>query len=375
MASFERRGNSIRAVVRLPGGGKRSATFDTMREAEHWAATMEAKKQIGALQGARGAGVTVGQLFEAYLDAVASKTDSAKWNRLRLLQWANDPIASMRLADVLTHHVNEWIERRMTTPSTNTGRIVTPSTVNRELNLMSSAFTYAVKDRKWITVNPCHGARRPERGRPRKRPLLTPAEIHAIEIATGYVADPELRTLTARVGACFLLALETGMRSGEILRLRPCDYWRDKRTVRVAAIEVGGRKGAKSGRASVDPSRNVPLTARAIELLDQLLASMPADQKARPGFTHPPYIVGVNDSQRDALWRKAVRQAGVEDLHYHDTKHEAATRLAKFLDVLELSHAIGTKDVRLLRDTYYNADASRSAALLPDRLTPAMMQG
>lgn len=373
MASYEPRGNSVRAVVRLPGGGKQTATFDTQVEAEHWAATMEAKKQIGALKGARGAVVTVGQLFEAYLDAVGSKTDSAKWNRLRLLQWCNDPIAAMRLADVVTHHINEWINRRMTTPSLSTGRIVTPSTVNRELNLMSSAFTYAVKDRKWIDVNPCHGARRPERGRPRKRPLLTSAEIHALEISTGFATDPKLRTLTSRVGASFLLALETGMRSGEILRLRPCDYWREKRTVHVAAIEVGGRKSSKSGRASVDPSRNVPLTGRAVELLDLLLATMPDDQEAQEGFTRPPYIVGVNDSQRDSLWRKAVRQAGVEDLHYHDTKHEAATRLATFLDVLALSHAIGTKDVRLLRDTYYNNDASRSAALLPDRLTPAMM--
>src|SRR3546814_4036030 len=71
---------------------------------------------------------------------------------------------------------------------------------------------------------------------------------------------------------------------------------------------------------------------------------------------------------RDALWRKARDMAGVQDLHYHDTKHEAATKLSRFLDVLALSHAIGTKDVRLLRDVYYNDDAERSAGLLPDRL-------
>ena len=40
-------------------------------------------------------------------------------------------------------------------------------------------------------------------------------------------------------------------------------------------------------------------------------------------------------------------------------KHEAATRLAGFIDVIALSHAIGTKDLKLLRDTYYNNDASR----------------
>lgn len=71
----------------------------------------------------------------------------------------------------------------------------------------------------------------------------------------------------------------------------------------------------------------------------------------------------------DALWRKARDMACVEDLHFHDTKHEAATRLSQFIDVLALSHAIGTKDIRLLRDTYYNNDASRIAKKLPAQLS------
>lgn len=76
----------------------------------------------------------------------------------------------------------------------------------------------------------------------------------------------------------------------------------------------------------------------------------------------------MTDSQRDALWRKARDRSGVEDLHFHDLKHEAATRLAGFIDVIALSHAIGTKDLKLLRDTYYNNDASRIAHSLPDSL-------
>lgn len=363
MASFEPRGKTIRVTIRLPGGGKQTATFDTQVEAEAWADRMEKKKALGKLSPAKAAGVTVGELFEVYLDAVASKTDSAKWNGLRLMKWCKDPLATKRVADILTHDINEWIARSLAQASDRTKKPVSGATVNRELNLMSSAFNYAIKDRRWIEVNPCHGARRPERGQARKRPLLTPAEIQAIRISTGYDADPQLRTLTARVGACFLLTLETGMRSGELLRVRPLDYRKAEQLVHVAAIETGGRKSAASGRASVDASRNVPLTVRAMELLDQLLASMPKDQ---------PYIVGLNDSQRDSLWRKARDQAGIEDLHFHDTKHEAATRLSKYIDVLALSHAIGTKDVRILRDTYYNNDATRQAALLPAQLSPAL---
>ena len=359
MASFEHRGSTVRAVVRLPGGAKKTATFDTESEAKAWAARMEFKKDIGQLRPGKAGSATNGDLFELYLDAVASKTDSAKWNKLRLMKWLNDPLADKKVSATTTHDINEWIVRSLSQPNERTGKPLSPATVNRELNLMSGAFTYAVKSLRWISLNPCHGANRPERGRPRKRPLLTDEEIKAIRISTGYEADPELRTLTARVGACFLLALETGMRSGEILRLRPQDYRRAARVIHVSALEPGGRKSSRSGRASVDPSRDVPLTAQAVKLLDQLVASMPKDQ---------PYIVGVSDSQRDSLWRKARGQAGIEDMHFHDTKHKAATRLAKYIDVLALSHAIGTKDIRLLRDTYYNADAQRSAALLPPAL-------
>lgn len=357
MASFEQRGNSIRAIVRLPGGGKKSKTCDTMQEAQRWAEAQERKKELGTLPSA--AGPTVGELFEVYLDNVAVKTDSAKWNKLRLMKWMTDPIASRRLASIVTHDIDQWISQRLTEPGGRKGGRISNATVNRELNLMSGAFTYAVKVRKWIKVNPCHGALRPEKSRPRSRPLLSPAEIRALRIATGYDADPLLKTIGARVGACFLLALETGMRSGEILRLRPRDFFPKERYVHVAALETGGRKGSKSGRASVDPSRNVPLSTRAQELVEQLLKTRDTDQ---------PYIVGVNDSQRDSNWRKAMKKAGVEELTFHDTKHEACTRLSKFIDVLALSHAVGTKNVQILRDTYYNNDAQRAAALLPAQL-------
>lgn len=359
MASVEKRGNAYRAVVRLPSGKKSYATRDTKAEAEAWGVQQEAAIRIEKLTAKPTSTMLVEEMFELYEKAVASLTDSAKWNSLRIAKWSLDPISTLVVTDVKTHDVNEWIGRRA--KSKWHGVTVSGSTVNRELNLMSGAFQYAVDDLEVITVNPCHGARRPASNPPRDAPLLTPGQVKALCTATGYDRDRSLATKTARVGACFLLAMETAMRSGEILRVKPADYWKNEQTVRVTATEKGGRKGAMSGRARVSSARSVPLTARAIELLDQLLASMPADQ---------PYIVGLNDSQRDALWRKAVTQSGLDDVHFHDMKHEAATRLAPHIDVLALSHAIGTKDIRLLRDTYYNSDAQRSAALLPKQLAP-----
>lgn len=361
MASFERRGSSIRAIVSFPDG-KRSRTFDTMLEARRWAAELEHKKKGGFERTAKRR--TVEDLFMAYLP-VAVATDSAKWNRIRLMAFCNAPLGRVFLSDVGPEHIEDWIRDRL--------RTVAGSTVNRELNLMSAAFSYGVKVRKWLDINPCHGVKRPPNGAPRHRRLLTAHELAAIASATGY--DPEMppRTLLARVGACFFLALETGMRSGEILRLRPQDYDRDARTVYVHALEQGGRKGTRSGQVRAD--RSVPLTERAIQILDQLVASMPPDQKPRPEMSMPPYIVGMTDQQRDALWRKARDRSGVCDLRFHDTKHEACTRLAAYVDVIALSHAVGTKNLKLLRDTYYNVDAEKIAQALPTSLSGSTSHG
>lgn len=65
----------------------------------------------------------------------------------------------------------------------------------------------------------------------------------------------------------------------------------------------------------------------------------------------------------DALFRKAKARALIDDLHFHDTRHEAITRLAKRLDVLELARAVGHRDLRQLM-TYYNETASALAKKL-----------
>lgn len=366
MASFEQRGSKWRAVISL-AGKKETATFDTKKEAEDWATKVEGRKAAGTLSTT--SAKTVADLLEIYLDLVASKKDSGRWNDLRLRKWMASDFARRRVIDVTTHDMDVWMSERGKDTVKRAGAIrpLSGSTVNREMNLWSSAFTYAVKSLKWIKVNPCHEAARPANASARNRDLLTKREITALCIAGGYNPDEPIATKSARVVVCFFFALETGMRSGEILRLRPKDFNPEKMTIRVAALEMGGRKGSKSGQ--VQAGRYVPLTARAASLIKQLIATMPEGQEPQPGFTGPPYIVGMNDRDRDALWRKIRDASAVEDLTFHDTKHEACTRLSKIVDVLVLSNALGTKDIRLLRDTYYVNDAAAVAATLPAKLT------
>ena len=121
------------------------------------------------------------------------------------------------------------------------------------------------------------------------------------------------------------------MRAGEILTLD-----RSRITGRVAHLPK-----TKNGSA-----RDMPLSPRALQILDQM----------------PPELWQGIDSH-DALWRKITARACVDNLHFHDSRHEAVTRLAKRLNVLELARMIGHKDIRELM-TYYEDDAEDVAGRL-----------
>jgi integrase len=94
--------------------------------------------------------------------------------------------------------------------------------------------------------------------------------------------------------------------------------------------------------------RDVPLSKRATELLSLL----PEDR-----------LFDLASASLDALFRTAKERAGVEGLTFHDTRHEAITRLSKKLGVLELARAVGHRDLRMLQ-VYYNESAADIAQRL-----------
>lgn len=66
------------------------------------------------------------------------------------------------------------------------------------------------------------------------------------------------------------------------------------------------------------------------------------------------YELEVSKTKRGYRW-EALR------LTFHDTRHEAITRLAKKLHVLDLARMVGHSDIRQLH-TYYNETAADIAA-------------
>lgn len=56
----------------------------------------------------------------------------------------------------------------------------------------------------------------------------------------------------------------------------------------------------------------------------------------------------MSDASRDALFRKALGRLKIEDLHFHDARGEALTRLSRRVDILTLQRISGHIDINQL---------------------------
>ena len=323
MATFRKIKNRWRAEVRLKGICK-SKRFDTKSEAREWAAGIESKithKPVGTAHLVRDA-------FERYATEVSVDKKGAKWEIVRLNLLGQYDLADVSFAQLAASDLAEWRDRRLMQ--------VTGATVNRELNLISSVFERARKEWGWCASNPVRDISRPKKPRPRDR-RISENEIERVLYSLGYNEDEEPKTCQQLTAVLFLLGIETAMRLGEMVALKWCDIQLSQRYLSIVDSKNSDR-------------RDVPLTARAVELLKQF------DQTEEGPFS-------VNSGSVSTLFRRAVKNAEIENLRFHDSRHEALTRLARKLDVLDLTKIVGHRDPRSLM-IYYNPTASEIASRL-----------
>lgn len=340
MASFRKIGGVWRVEV-YRHGVRRSARRATKALAMAWAVQTEAEIDGGKLGTIPDK--SFGELLEKYADEVSVTKRGEKWERARILavtrgsargmvEGAPDPIAAVMLRDLDARHFAAWRDRRL--------RAVAESSVRREWNLLSHACNVAVREWRWLEANPMIGVRRPSNARPRDR-RISGDELERLLHCLGYSRDVAPATKTARVGSALLLAIETAMRAGELARLTWSDVLLDRRYCRV-------------GQGKTDAARrDVPLSEEALRLLRKL-------SEVREG----PLVLQLAAASIDALFRKARDKAMIEDLHFHDSRHEAVTRLARVFDILSLARVIGHKDLRMLQ-VYFNPSAEDLSAKMP----------
>jgi len=119
-------------------------------------------------------------------------------------------------------------------------------------------------------------------------------------------------------------AIETGMRRGELLSLQWSDVHIDQSFCHLPITKNGS-------------IRDVPLSGRA----KTLLSDLPRDNEL---------VFPIHFEALKGLWKRAIKRAGIDDLHFHYLRHEATSRFfEKDLNVMEVATFTGHKDLTMLQ--------------------------
>lgn len=334
MATVTQRGTAWRVQVRRKGV-KAWQTFATEAEAIAWGEAEEARISRAAdgkpSTPIAPAGQSVADLMDRYAREVSPKKRGERWEAIRLRKLAPD--FQMAAATLDKETVALWRDQRL--------QQVSASSVNRELTLISAVLTHAMQEwRLPLQANPVHLIRRPAMPEARTR-RVSDEERAAIMKALGWTGEQAPITRKQWVAWGFCLELETMMRQGEIFRLT----WQHVHLAKKFSHLPETKNGFK---------RDVPLSPRARALIAMLPAGE-GDEKVLP----------MNKGTYENYFRRAVKAAGIVDLHHHDARREALTRMArKYPHVEDLARASGHRgDLRSLM-LYYRPDVTDLADML-----------
>jgi integrase len=324
MATISKRGPyQFQAQIRRKGYPTQTQTFETKREAEAWATAIESEMHRGVfVDRSEAERTTFGEALDRYGREVTTgkRGWATEMNRIRALKkhaLASRSLASLRGVDFAMYRDERLKE-------------CSPATVKRELVIISHVFNTARKDWSLPVENPITSIRKPQAAKHRERRLHDDEEMRLLEAAG--------QSKAAMLRFCITLALETGMRAGEIVSLRWEHIDLPNRVILLDMTKNGDR-------------RVVPLSERAEAAI-----------RALPRPIHGGRLTKFYDTRGlSAAFRRACTRAGIAGLRFHDLRHEAASRLAPHMPVATLAKIMGWKTIQMAM-RYYNPTAPELVA-------------
>lgn len=324
-----KRGDAYRIEIMIDGQ-RMSATRDTIKECHAWASRKLLESKAGQLSTAdTRSQIKLDELmtiqYESSRRQSKGKRTDLDYQRMITRDYAW--LTSMRVVDITAQDLTRYRDMRL--------QKVASSTVLRDFSYLSSVFSYAVKNLFIIDKNPCLDVHKPSKNKDRYR-RITQDEIDALLIACDYQVGQTPTLGKHYVGWCLIWAIESAMRRGEIFGMT----WGDvhKNHVHLPVTKT-------------DDPRDVPLSPVMRELLACLSSFDRHDKKDNL------FVVNV-ESFKTAFDRACVK-AGIKDLQFRDTRHEAISRFVKTqkLPVELVAKITGHKKIETLLNVYYNPTA------------------
>lgn len=359
MATFRKKGpHQWHAQIRRKGWPQQTRTFNTQLEAKTWATMIEREMDAGVFVSRSEAEATsFASALELYAKEVTSKKRSSASELSRIQAMQRHPLALRSLASIRGSDMATYRDIRLEAG-------LAPSTVRRELALISHVFTIARKEWRMESLsNPVELIRQPTVNDARERRILNAnvwsvkseilvcEHLSELEMISRYSRSTELPEIAA-------FAVETAMRRSEISSLKRANVDLEKR---VALLPI-----TKNGS-----SRGVPLSSKAVEILKRLpLRDDGRYFKSRPDTitkafaesvecARKAYEQGVsqqleqNKNGHKKINKHLYNDQFLRELRFHDLRHEATSRLAEIFPLHELTKITGHQDTRMLMRYYH----------------------
>lgn len=341
------------AYVTKRGYRKQSKTFKREAMALRWMKLIEAELEQGAYKSIHVAErMTLGDAMQRFAREVLPRMRSrdADLSKINVItpHLGSYPLISLD-NEVLAQYRDKRLAMRARTvrrfkdghtETRELGRKVSPTTVRHELALIRRVIQHA--RREWRLHlpggNPVHLMKLPPMGKPRDRRLTAAEEKAILEVLDHSRNNKRQRNRYMR--ALVIFSIETTARRGESLRLR----WDD--------VDLAARTALLRETKNGD-DRRIGLSSRAVEAL----MSIP---RSRDGRVFP-----LTENAVSMSWKRTTQQLGIENLHFHDLRHEGTSRLAtKFKgDLMAMSAMTGHKSLQMLK-RYTHIRAEELAARL-----------
>jgi integrase len=192
-------------------------------------------------------------------------------------------------------------------------------TVINQVNLLHGVCAYALR-RGWVSTNPVVGVERPRAQN--ADPDIRFLSIEELEALLRAVPDDILGQMER---ALYLTAAMTGLRQGELAALRWQDLDWSASLVRVRRSFSRGEFGTPKSRRS---SRAVPLADRVAAELERHFQRSAFQGDTDLVFAHPQTGRPYDASRLRKRFKRAVADACIRDVRFHDLRHTFGTRMA-----------------------------------------------
>lgn len=262
--------------------------------------------------------ITLKAALTIYLSRVSILKKGYAQERYRIDQINRSMLGPLIVKDITSVAIASYRDLRLQEINPRTLKTLATSTVRLELSLLSNFFEIARIEWGICDENPVSKVRKPKPppGRDRR---LTPREDRMILRYAHNHVNQELYSI-------IVIALESAMRQGEILSLT----WEHLNLKSRIAHLPDTKNGSK---------RDVPLAIKARDALIRL------------GVQPKGRVFHYTSAGLKSSWRFMLRKLSIENLHFHDLRHEAVSRLFELgtMDMMEVAAISGHKSLSMLK--------------------------